>query len=141
MPIRAVAVSPDGAQIVCGEIDGTVRVWDRATGRQFGDPLRGHLREVHTLAFVLNGTRIVSASLDGTVRVWDRVTGLPVGELFGPAHVMAVTPDGTQIVSGDVAGSIQVRSLLVRRPVAAVPLAEVVSDLESEEDRLNIAGM
>jgi WD40 repeat protein len=135
-PVRAIAVPADADQIVCGEIDGTVRIWERKTGRQVGEPLLGHTEEVHTLTVV--GRRIVSASHDGTVRIWDRETGQQIGgPLLGGVTAMAVTPNGNQVVSADYNGIIQVRALFAR--VRGMPLAEVASDVESGEDRLNIA--
>ncbi|MGW1537855.1 WD40 repeat domain-containing protein [Streptomyces aureus] len=54
----------------CG--DGTVRVWNLATGTLVGT-LVGHTDLVNALAVVrLHGRpHVISASLDGTVRVWD----------------------------------------------------------------------
>ncbi|CUU54074.1 WD40 repeat [Parafrankia irregularis] len=80
--VRAVAVSPDGSEIVsCGGAggaaarglggDGTIRIWDRASGRQLAC-LTGHTRGVAGVAITPDGTEIVSVSEDHTIRVWDR---------------------------------------------------------------------
>jgi WD40 repeat protein len=37
--VNAVAVTPDGTQIITGSGDGTARIWDRATGQPVGTPL------------------------------------------------------------------------------------------------------
>jgi WD40 repeat protein len=67
--------------------DGTVRVWDLATGEPVGEPIAGHTGQVMALACtVLNGRGVAIAGDsgpefgDGTVRVWDLATGQPVGE-------------------------------------------------------------
>jgi WD domain, G-beta repeat len=70
--INAAAFSPDGARIVSGSWDGTVRVWDAASGAE-QLVLRGHEEPVSAAAFLPDGARIVSGSDDQTVRVWDRV--------------------------------------------------------------------
>ena len=67
-PVSAVAVTPDGARIVSGGNDRTVRVWDLATGR-LERTLTGHTDSVRAVTVTLDGARIVSGSNDRTVRV------------------------------------------------------------------------
>ena len=91
--VRAVAAAQvDGRPVVVsGSHDGTVRVWDLATGRPIGSLLTGHRRGVR------GGDRaagrapvVISGSDDKTVRVWDLATGRPVGSPFtGHTDVVA----------------------------------------------------
>ena len=104
------------AVIVSGGEDGTVRVWDLATGRPVGEPLRGHDGPVESVAVgELEGRAvIVSGGADGTVRVWDLATGRPVGEPLrghdGPVKSVAVgeLEGRAVIVSGGEDGTVRV---------------------------------
>ena len=38
------ALSPDGKRIVTASVDKTARIWDAASGKPIGEPLKGHGR-------------------------------------------------------------------------------------------------
>ena len=101
-PVRTVAVSRDIARAVSGGDDGTVRVWDLATGRQDA-ALTGHTDWVRAVAVSRDGARAVSGGDDGTVRVWDLGAGREEAALTGhdgEVFAVAITPGGTLAVSG-----------------------------------------
>ena len=54
--------------------DGSIRLWDAATGKQIGAPLKGHTRWVESVAFSPNGTKITFGSADATIRLMDVAT-------------------------------------------------------------------
>ena len=53
-----------------GCLDGTVKLWDVATG-QLAITLKGHTGAVMSMAFSPDGHRLVSVATDGVVRKWD----------------------------------------------------------------------
>ena len=104
--VRAVAALGDG-RIVSGCDDGTIRIWNAATGEIVH--LDGHQGGVTALA-VLSDGRIASASRDRTIRSWDVAAGVEVARLEGhkdSVNALAVLPDG-RIVSGSADKTIRI---------------------------------
>jgi hypothetical protein len=99
--VNSVQFSPDGTRIVTASDDNTARVWDAATGKTLGEPLR-HEGSVISAQFSSDGTRIVTGSFDNTARVWDAATGKVLGEpLRHDGWVISAqfSPDGARIVT------------------------------------------
>ena len=67
---------PDGRAVLTGSRDGTAQVWDAATGRPIGPPLK-HGDQIHSVAFSPDGRLILTGGSDGKVRLWDAATGQP----------------------------------------------------------------
>ncbi|MCX6878946.1 MAG: hypothetical protein NTW21_34820, partial [Verrucomicrobia bacterium] len=62
--------SPDGTRVVTASDDKTARVWDAASGKTVGEPMR-HEDDIHSASFSPDGMRVVTASWDKTARVSD----------------------------------------------------------------------
>ncbi|KAG8766590.1 hypothetical protein FRC12_006773 [Ceratobasidium sp. 428] len=119
--INSVAYSPDGAYIVSGSNDKTIRIWDTRTYQSVGEPLEGHTGSVNSVAYSPNGAYIISGSDDRIIRVWNAFTYRPVGKPLKkhatPVTSVAYSPDGRYIVSGSRGHTIRVWSIYTRQPV------------------------
>jgi WD40 repeat protein len=71
--VNGVAFSPDGKLLATADADGTVRLWNPATGQPVGAPLpasTGQLRGVNGVAFSPDGKLLATASADNAVSTW-----------------------------------------------------------------------
>src|SRR5258706_5629673 len=110
--VRSVSYSPNGARVVTGSDDHTIRIWDSESGVVVGEPLAGHDGGVTSVAYSPDGRHIISGSQDHTIRIWDAKTGAAVGEpLEGHsigATSVAYSPDGRHIISGSYDHTIRI---------------------------------
>ena len=66
--IMSVGYSPDGACVVTGSDDKTIRIWDAGNGTAVGNPLEGHTGSVQSVAYSPDGHHIISGSHDRTIQ-------------------------------------------------------------------------
>ncbi len=72
--VSAVAFSADGARVLSGSDDRTLKLWDAATGALIRT-FEGHSDVVLSVAFSADGARVLSGSDDKTLKLWDAATG------------------------------------------------------------------
>ncbi|KAF3277773.1 hypothetical protein TWF970_005026 [Orbilia oligospora] len=94
--IKSITFSPNNKMVASASADGTIRLWDGATGAAL-QTLKGHE------TFSPDSKTVVSGSLDGTIRLWDAATGASL-QVFEEADaeyfkVVAISPDSRMVVS------------------------------------------
>jgi len=97
--VTCLAVSPDGRKVAAGGSDGTVRLWDVATGR-LSSTLEGKVRHLSSVTYSRDGTRMAAGSGDGTILVWDPSSGRELARIQSASQLVRFSPDGETLVSG-----------------------------------------
>jgi WD40 repeat protein len=104
--VMSVAFSPDGKQLASA--DGTVKVWDAATGQEI-PTLKRHIKGLNSVTFSPDGKRLSSAGR--TLKVWDSITGQETLTLKGHTwfvRSVAFSPDGKRLASASSDGTVKV---------------------------------
>ena len=138
--IRSSHRSPDGEFLVTGANDNLVKVWNLNTGELI-QTLKGHEKNIYSVAFHPELPFVLSGDLGGTVNQWDWSQGKIVRSFdakalhsynggqrvdFGGVRALAVSNDRTHLACGGLHNA--------SNPLGAVhdPLV-VVFDWESQE--------
>ena len=126
------AFSPDGALLASGSSDGSIVLWDVASGAEVR-VLAGHSTAPSLLAFSPDGKTVAAGGADGAVRLWDVAAGQPEkprGGHQGAVRAVAFSPDGQLLASAGEDRTVRVcdaaageRLRMFRAPAAFLSLA------------------
>ncbi len=110
-PSDAAAGSLTATRLASGSGDGSVQIWDPATGQRTLPPIQAHGGYVRGVAFHPTQARLATAATDGTLKLWDVDTGQEVLSLQGHSGgvtCVAFSRDGTRLVSSDTDGTVRI---------------------------------
>src|SRR5262249_12361117 len=103
--VDAVAFHPDGKRLATADGQGTIKLWDFATGRQLRT-YRGHSSNFTGMVFSPDGRFLVTANWDGTSRIWDAT--MTAREWHGPeARKLVEARFETLLVRSDILKNLQ----------------------------------
>jgi WD40 repeat protein len=106
-PVASLAISPDGGLAAAGGLDGSLQLWDIASGAPVALWRDRHSNAVTALAFSPAGDRLVSGDDNGAILQWD-LSDLgaesPVPLAFDGhsdgIQALVYSPDGKTLASG-----------------------------------------
>jgi WD40 repeat protein len=124
------AFNSQGTLLAAGSFDGTVRIWDRTTGklsREFG----GHNGQVNLLAFSPDGSLLAYCDYT-SLYIWDIQTGnsIAILPIIGNLQSLVFGPDGKTLAYGGIGMSVRLWDIVTKQELTE--LAEV-------KDILNLA--
>ncbi|MEO0455388.1 MAG: NB-ARC domain-containing protein [Cyanobacteria bacterium P01_A01_bin.114] len=103
------AYNSTGSQLITGELDGILSLWDTQTG-QLIKTLQGHPDQLWTLALHPQGTLVASAGVKPEICLWQVATGRCQQLLSGHTSgiwAVAFHPNGQWLASGGVDATIR----------------------------------
>lgn len=117
------AFDPSGRWLASADGDGTITLWDVASGL----PVRSWSAGAHVLAMAAGpGNRLAVGGDDGCARIWDVERRTLRGQFRGHAggvHAVALGHDGIRLATGDVDGVVRLWDPGGGEPITAQRLA------------------
>lgn len=156
--VEAFAFSPDGKELVSGNVGESITVWDVASGNALStwsvvEHPRGS-NEVTAVAFSPDGKELVSSGDYTRIQLWDAVSGRELRNFSGltpKVRSVAFSSDGNELATGtfdaihlwDVASARELRiisgSFGVEVPIAFSPYGELAASGYDSIERWDVA--
>jgi WD40 repeat protein len=101
--LTGISFSPDGKTLATSCDDGTLRLWDTASGKERGQVAGHEGKAISACAFAPDGKHLWSAGRDNTLRLWDSVSTKERRTLLKEANVfngVALAASGRMAATG-----------------------------------------
>ncbi len=121
--VNSIAFSSDGKYLVSGSSDGTVRIWDPASG-QLLHTMEASEKEILSVCFSADGKYVASGGTDNLVKIWNVQSGNKVYEFADyktPINAVTFSPDVQYIVAGGTAGNIVIWNITLQQVAQTFP--------------------
>ena len=144
--VNDVVFMPGSEQLISAGDDGSLHLWDLATGVSWQKPIPAHEGHVHALVFDFRWNRLISAGDDGRICFWDLPLGKCSAELVGHTREIEsldVSPDGRLLASASSDGTIRLWDLAtgqLQRPPISHGTSRVLCVAFSRDGKLIAAG-
>ena len=130
---------PRAPLLASGSRDGTLRLWEVATGKPAG-VLKGHQGSALDAAFSPDGKQLASVGYDRTVRLWDVGTRAAVAVLPGEeGYRITYSADGRLIAASSHDGNVRLWDAQTHDELANLPHGNRVYGLAFSPDGTRLA--
>jgi WD40 repeat protein len=134
--VFTLAFAPDGKTLLAGAWDGSLRLWDVATGKELRQHA-GHKGWVRSVAFSPDGKTFASGGKDQIIRLWETATGKELRRLEGHQNWiqhLAFSPDGKRLASLDLSAKIRLWDAATGRGTRQINLNQGIYSLAFSPD-------
>ncbi len=144
--VSTLELSPDGALLATGRLDGRTQLYDVVTGDPLGSPLAASASAITDVSFDADGTRLATTGLDRTGALWrldgTRSIGIALRGQETAVTEAAFNTDGSRLVTGALDGTVVVRDGGSGDVLTTIPVeGEVLSvDVDPARPRLAAGG-
>jgi WD40 repeat protein len=120
---RKLSFSPNGKIVATADNDGTARLWNAATERQIGKPIKVTAAQIWDVAFCPTGPVLVTGDSHGAARFWDvashRQLGAPIKASSRKLNWVTFSPNGKILATAGDDGSVRLWNAVTRRQIGA----------------------
>ncbi len=137
--VNFVAFSPDGQLLASGNENGSIKLWQVATGREIATlhQARGYMESVFSLSFSPDGQILASGSEDTALRLWNIATCKRldiISDGKSEVNAIAFSPDGQIFASNRRDNKIILREVTTNKEIYTLTACSDVHALAFSPD-------